>query len=101
MFLYPQTFVGPESSARMEGAGICNGYVTCGETVQMTIAAATCFHNQVRSLNLSKSRWPEQAGFSATLSSPPSPCSLINLWLGLSLLILGPLHRVSVRLCWW
>lgn len=76
MPLCPQTFVGPESSARAMDIGICNGCVTYGKTVQMTAmttAAATCHHNQVRSLNLSKSCQSEQAGFPTTLSSAHFP----------------------------
>ena len=66
MPLCPQAFVGPESSARAEDIGICNGCVTYGKTVQMTAvttAAASCPHDQVRSLTLSKSCQSEQAGF--------------------------------------
>lgn len=63
MPLCPQTLVGPESSARTEGVGNCNGCVTYGETVKttaMTIAAATCSHNQVGSL------YPEQVLLATT-----------------------------------
>lgn len=92
MPLCPQTLVGPESSARTEGVGNCNGCATCGETVKttaMTIAAVTCSRNQVGSL------YPEQVLLAttgwvpATLSSPPFPSLLGSLCLGPSLLTLG------------